>query len=67
MPDKQLFQHIHIRLGEPEHVDFKKNLFIAFTLFTSGVSMDSNPQPVDSQSATFTVQPHRFTLSFIHY
>ena len=39
----QLSWYLYIRLGEPEYVDFKENLFKALMLVTSGASVESNP------------------------
>ncbi len=49
------------KLGEPEHVDSKENLFNALTQVTNGASVDLNPRPVDLQSATLTTRPLRST------
>ena len=48
---------IYIQLGEPKYVDFKENLFKVLTQVTSGVNVDSNLRPVNSQSATLTTRP----------
>ena len=56
---------IGLRLGELEHVDFKENLVKAFTQVTSVASVDSNPQPADSQSATLTTRPLRSTMQYM--
>ena len=56
-----------LRPGEPEHVDFEKNLFKAFTQTTSGACMDSNPCSVDAQSATFITRPLAYILQCIKH
>ena len=47
----------YMAIGKLEHVDFEENLFKSLTQVTNGASMNSNPQPVDAQSATLTTWP----------
>ena len=54
-----------MRVDEPEHVDFKENLFKALTQVTSGTNVDSNPRLVDPQSTMLTTRPLYYTMRLI--